>query len=120
MEGVRSVGACAARRGRRGGVPSRNMRFLLPVPGAGHPWPALGIPPCIRGGPDLFRDLVEGRVATSRSSRSVRNHQDLPVATLLTSVPKPKKTGARPAYGGCAESRPWMAGARRWEQDAET
>ena len=33
----------------------------------------------------------------------------------LPSTPKPTHAGARPAYRGCADSRPWMAGGRLWE-----
>lgn len=35
-------------------------------------------------------------------------------------LPKPKNVGARPAYRGFADSRPWMVGGRPWQQDAET
>src|SRR5690606_40782029 len=37
-------GGCALPAAEARGMPSRNMRILLPVPAAGHPWPALGIP----------------------------------------------------------------------------
>ena len=47
----------AARRGRKGGCPAGICAVLLPVPAAGHPWPALGIPPCIPDGSDRCRDL---------------------------------------------------------------
>src|SRR5690606_470409 len=38
---------------------------------------------------------------------------------LLISVPKPRNSTARPVHRGCAYSRPWMAGGRPWEQDAD-
>ncbi|QDW66930.1 hypothetical protein [Luteimonas granuli] len=37
------------------------MRVLLPNPAAGHPWPALGIPPASAAGPISGRGLEESK-----------------------------------------------------------
>src|SRR5690606_24994304 len=40
-------------------------------------------------------------------------------APPLIFEPKQESVTARPVHRGCAYSRPWMAGGRPWEQDAD-
>src|SRR5690606_733541 len=94
------LGGCALPAVEAGGMPSRNMRILLPVPAAGHPWPALGIPPASTAGPDLLRGGGRRQLRRRRRNRAVvtgssgtatpRRPLRARARPLLISVPKPR------------------------------
>src|SRR5690606_21099211 len=85
-------GGCALPAVEAGGMPSRNMRILLPVPAAGHPWPALGVPPASTAGPDLLggRGRRAARIPTER----------LPTRTISSSPGDRLRSERRGVAGG--------------------
>ena len=129
--------ARAARRGRRGDAQPDVSASCSHHPSAGHPWPALDIPPASTpgttvvavgkeqpGGASGLPCIPAGRCFGKRGAQQPSAQPPpapAPVLWLspLTSAPKPDNSVARRVSGGCAESRQWMAGARPWEQDAD-
>src|SRR5690606_31441114 len=72
------------------------------------------------------RGNVDADVASGRSSpdqAAQPSHATprprLRAPPLLIFDPKQENSTARPVHRGCAYSRPWMAGGRPWEQDAD-
>ena len=92
---VGSVVVYAARRAHRGCAPPASPR---PAPTAGRRPSMAGCPhtPCARDG--LWRGPASGKIEGNSNSSS--------------------KGGARCGRRGDAQSRPWMAGGRKWEQDS--
>src|SRR5690606_23649442 len=118
---VIAPGGCALPAVEAGGMPSRNMRILLPVPAAGHPWPALGIPPpprrartscAVLDEGNVDADVATGRIVTGSNGtatpgRPLRSR----ARPLLIFDPKQENATARPAHRGvCGE--PAMDGRR--------
>src|SRR5690606_21521824 len=113
-------GGCALPAVDAGGMPSRIMRVLLPDPAAGHPWPALGIPPASTAGPDLLRD--RGRRAATPTSNSggsswIKRHSHARATPTSATPPAPdlrteakKLPGPSRTQGVCVQ--PAMDGRR--------
>ena len=132
------LGVHAARRVRRGCATPAVSASCSQRPGAGHPWPALRTPPAHATGSKQSRSRdgdqelkgkseeqgqSQSRYGCGRSlNRGLRSSRpDTPhVEASLAPFPPDRDPGSGPPWmqGEDAQSRPWMAGGRIWEQDA--